>query len=178
MESPGNIFLVGPMGAGKTTIGKRLATALELPFYDSDHAIEEQTGASIPWIFDIEGESGFREREQRMIDTLTSQQNIVLATGGGAVLNPQNRTNMHNRGRVIYLRCPVKNQLERTRMDRNRPLLQTGDPRARLQTLFEERDPLYTELADINNDTHTHNTRNVVKKILQQLANTPPRQAQ
>jgi len=116
------------MGAGKTTIGRHLAEILAWPFVDSDHEIELRTGASIPWIFDMEGEEGFRKREEQMIAELTQRQHIVLATGGGAVLREINRKNLHQRGIVVYLETPVSMQLERTAHDKNRPLLQTADP--------------------------------------------------
>lgn len=160
-----NVFLVGPMGAGKTTIGKALAKTLNLEFIDSDHEIERRTGADIPLIFDIEGEAGFRKREHAIIDELTRRSGIVLATGGGAILNSDNRRAMAGRGTVIYLSCTVDQQLERTRHDRNRPLLQTDDPRATLETLMQERDPLYREIADEIIASGTRNTRAVVKEI-------------
>lgn len=166
------------MGAGKTTVGKQLAETLHMEFFDSDHAIEEQTGATIPWIFDIEGEAGFRERERRMIDELTARRDIVLATGGGAILDEENRSHLQSRGFVIYLHCSIDKQLQRTRRDRNRPLLQTENPRAKLEELFTIRDPLYRQVADLVVDTHQRNTRSVVKYILPKLANPLSEQAQ
>ena len=148
-----NIFLIGPMGAGKTTIGRQLAAALHLEFVDSDHAIEARTGVDIPTIFDIEGEEGFRKREVAVIDELTQRDGIVLATGGGAVLREENRNHLSGRGLVIYLYATVDRLMERTHRDKNRPLLQTEDPRSRLTELMEVRDPLYRQVADIIYDT-------------------------
>ena len=141
------------MGAGKTTIGRQLAAALHLEFVDSDHEIEERTGVNIPTIFDIEGEEGFRKREAAVIDELTQRDGIVLATGGGAVLREENRQHLNERGLVIYLYATIDRLMERTRRDKNRPLLQTEDPRAKLTELMEVRDPLYRQVADIVYDT-------------------------
>lgn len=161
-----NLFLVGPMGAGKSTLGRHLAQVLGRPFYDSDRVIEERTGADIPWIFDMEGEDGFRRREAEVIDELTTKSDIVLATGGGAVLRDENRSNLHQRGCVIYLWTPVELQLQRTRNDRNRPLLQQDDPEAVLTRLFEERDPLYREVAHHVIPTTSGNMRKVTDQVL------------
>jgi len=169
MKTPGSLFLTGPMGAGKSTIGRQLSKQLGLPFHDSDHEIEARTGVDIPLIFDLEGETGFRKRESVVIDELTQLAGIVLATGGGAILDPANREHLGNRGRVIYLHASVNQQLKRTRMDRNRPLLQTEDPRARLEELMAIRDPLYREIASIVIDTDGMRVRDVVKKILEML---------
>jgi shikimate kinase len=144
-----NLFLVGMMGAGKTTIGRQLARRYKKRFLDSDHEIEARTGVGIPLIFEIEGEEGFRRREVAMIEELTGESGIVLATGGGAVLNAENRRFLQSRGTVIYLRVMPAFLLERTARDKNRPLLQVEDPRARLEELFAQRDPLYLEVADI-----------------------------
>ena len=133
------------MGAGKTTIGRHLAEILSWPFVDSDHEIELRTGASIPWIFDVEGEEGFRKREEQMIAELTNRRHIVLATGGGAVLRQINRQNLHQRGVVVYLETPVSMQLERTAHDKNRPLLQTADPQTKLTELLKIRDGVYRD---------------------------------
>ena len=163
------IFLVGLMGAGKTTIGKQLAKTLNKQFVDSDREIENHTGASIPLIFELEGEEGFRKREREMIDQLTQRHDTVLATGGGAVLNEDNRRWLGERGVVVYLHATVEQLLERTRMDRNRPLLQTEDPEARLRELMEIRDPLYREVADIIVDTGDTSVRQVVQALVEQL---------
>ncbi len=166
MDQPVNLFLVGLMGAGKTTIGRQLARRLKLSFVDSDHEIETRTGANIPWIFDIEGEKGFRKRERDIIDELTRRNGIVLATGGGAVLGKRNRANLSQRGIVIYLHTSLDQLLKRTAKDRNRPLLQTEDPRARLETLLTERDPLYREIADIIVETDNRNVMDTVRVIM------------
>nr|WP_159627880.1 bifunctional shikimate kinase/3-dehydroquinate synthase AroKB [Massilia puerhi] len=165
-----NIFLVGLMGAGKTTIGRLLARKLNRRFVDSDHEIEARTGATIPWIFEIEGEGCFRRREADVIRDLTSQQGLVLATGGGAVLNPHSRAYLAERGTVIYLRASIGSILQRTAHDKNRPLLQTADPRAKLEALWAERDPLYREIADLVIDTGRPNVQSMVQTILDQLA--------
>ena len=153
------------MGAGKTTIGRRLAKTLQRPFYDSDREIEEQTGASIALIFEIEGEEGFRQREHRMIAELTQLKDIVLATGGGAVIDPGNRDCLKQRGFVVYLQTPVGRLIARTHLDRGRPLLQATDPSRRLQELVTEREPLYREVADLIIDTNNQTVRQVVEEI-------------
>jgi shikimate kinase len=163
-----NIYLIGQMGAGKTTIGRQLARALKLPFYDSDKAIEEGTGVDIPTIFEFEGEDGFREREQKMIQKLTQLQGIVLATGGGAVLRDENRRLLKDNGFVVYLQCSVDRILERTRRDTQRPLLKTDDPKERLQQLFEKRQPLYLSCANFKIDTGIHKSKTVVTRILEE----------
>lgn len=163
------IFLVGPMGAGKTTVGKRLAQTLRLPFLDSDRVIEERTGATIPLIFDVEGEDGFRRRERAVIDELTQHDRLVLATGGGAILAPENREHLRCRGVVVFLQTTIEQQLERTRHDKNRPLLQVADPRARLTELMEQREPLYRETAHLIVPTGQGSARNVVNDILRRL---------
>lgn len=164
-----NVFLVGLMGAGKTTIGRILARKLGLRFIDSDHEIEARTGATIPWIFEIEGEASFRRREAEVIRELTGQQGIVLATGGGAILNPESRAYLQERGTVIYLRASVNSILQRTAHDKNRPLLQTADPRKKLEELMAVRDPLYTEVAHMVIDTGRPNVQSMVSTILNQL---------
>ncbi len=164
-----NIFLVGLMGSGKTTIGRALARKLNMRFVDADHEIEARTGASIPLIFGIEGEASFRQREADVIRDLTAQQGIVLATGGGAVLNEQSRQYLHQRGTVVYLRASVNSILQRTSHDRSRPLLQTADPRARIEELSKQRAPLYQEVAHITVETGRPNVQSVVQNILAQL---------
>ncbi len=173
MDKAANIFLIGPMGSGKTTIGRQLAKVLDKTFVDSDQEIETRTGANIPWIFDIEGEAGFRQREQAVIDELTRRQGVVLATGGGAVLAEENRRHLAERGVVIYLRTSIEQQLRRTAKDRNRPLLQTDDPRARLEALLARREPLYQEIANIIVDTDNRSIRSTVNTILKQLRQLP-----
>ena len=164
-----NVFLVGPMGAGKSTIGRQLSTVLKKDFKDSDHEIIARTGASIPLIFEIEGEEGFRKREAAMIDELTRLDDIVLATGGGAVLCDENRQRLKARGVVIYLYASLDQLFERTSRDRNRPLLQTEDPRGRLEQLMTQRDPLYREVADMVVHTDDRSIKSVVKEILVRL---------
>ncbi len=165
-----NVFLVGLMGAGKTSVGKMLAKRLGKTFHDSDHVIESRTGVKIPVIFEIEGEPGFRAREAAVIDELTALDNIVLATGGGAVLSPANRQALRDRGTVVYLRASVDELWNRTRHDRNRPLLQTADPRARLAQLHEQRDPLYREVAHIVLDTGTQSLKSLIVRLESGLA--------
>ncbi|MEJ2653359.1 MAG: shikimate kinase AroK [Gammaproteobacteria bacterium] len=157
------------MGAGKSTIGRHLAKSLGMEFVDSDHELERRTGASIPLIFDVEGEAGFRQREKKLIDELTQRTRIVLATGGGVVLDPDNRAWLRERGRVIYLYATVEQLLTRTAKDRNRPLLQTADPRARLQELLQARDPLYREVADVVVDTGGRSARGAEREILAKI---------
>ncbi len=169
MRMPGSFFLVGPMGAGKSTIGRQLARQLGLRFVDSDREIEERTGVDIPLIFELEGEAGFRAREKAVIDELSARPGIVLATGGGAILDTDNRRHLGSRGYVIYLHTSVDQQLARTERDRNRPLLQTADPRGRLQQLMDEREPLYREIADLVIDTDGCRIRDVVHRILAEV---------
>jgi shikimate kinase len=161
-----NIFLIGPMGVGKTTIGRQLAATLKREFKDSDREIEERTGASIPLIFELEGEAGFRKREREIIDELTRLPAIVLATGGGVVLDPDNRDCLRRRGHVVYLHAPIDELLRRTSQNRNRPLLQTADPRKRLEDILEQRNPLYRGMADCVVETGRASIRQVVKEIL------------
>jgi shikimate kinase / 3-dehydroquinate synthase len=165
-----NIFLVGLMGAGKTTIGRLLARKLGKRFVDSDHEIEARTGASIPWIFEIEGEASFRRREADMIRELAGQHGLVLATGGGAVLDAGTRALLAERGTVIYLRAGINSILQRTSHDRNRPLLQTPNPRGKLEELTAQREPLYREVADLVIDTGRPNVQSMVHAILEQIA--------
>ncbi|ARU54882.1 shikimate kinase [Oleiphilus messinensis] len=165
-----NVVLVGPMGAGKTTIGKLLAKELGFQFTDSDKVIEQRCGADIPWIFDVEGEAGFRGREKAVIQELGEQSGLVIATGGGAVLDPDNQLNLKEKGIVVYLKTSVAQQYERTFRDKNRPLLQTDNPLAVLSALFEKRDPIYSHLADIVVKTDKKNPKSVVKYIVSKLA--------
>ncbi|MDF0734050.1 shikimate kinase AroK [Pseudomonas entomophila] len=170
-----NLILVGPMGAGKSTIGRLLAKELRLLFKDSDKEIELRTGANIPWIFDKEGEPGFRDREQAMIAELSALDGVVLATGGGAVMRDANRAALRQGGRVIYLHASVEQQVGRTARDRNRPLLRTANPEATLRALLEARDPLYREIADLVVETDERPPRMVVLDILERLEQLPPR---
>ena len=163
------------MGAGKSTIGRLLAKELRLPFKDSDKEIELRTGANIPWIFDKEGEPGFRDRETAMIDELCHEDGIVLATGGGAVMRPQNRQSLRNGGRVVYLHASIEQQVARTSRDRNRPLLRNANPEKILRDLLALRDPLYREIADIVIETDERPPRMVVLDILERLAQLSPR---
>lgn len=157
------------MGAGKTTVGKLIARHLNRLFVDSDHEIENRTGVNIPLIFELEGEAGFRVREAAVIEELTGQKNIVLATGGGAILSQQNRENLRRNGTVIYLRAKVEDLWQRTRHDKNRPLLQTADPHAKLKALFAQRDPLYCEIADIVVDSGAQSVHALVNQIEERL---------
>lgn len=157
------------MGVGKTTIGKVLAEQLGLQFFDSDQEIEASTGADIPWIFDVEGEAGFRARETKMIDQLSRKRNIVLATGGGAVVAEENRKCLGENGTVVYLRASIAQQVERTSRDKNRPLLQTDDPEKKIRELREIREPFYLEIADIIIDTNKRNARSVSAEICKQI---------
>ncbi|MEY2633744.1 MAG: hypothetical protein RIR00_2398 [Pseudomonadota bacterium] len=144
-----NIYLIGLMGAGKTTVGRQLARRLGRPFLDSDHEIEARTGVRIPTIFEIEGEEGFRRREIQVIDELSQESGLVVATGGGVVLRPENRQRLGESGWVVYLNVPPLLLYERTRHDRNRPLLQVENPLERLENLHTQRDPFYREIADL-----------------------------
>jgi shikimate kinase len=165
----GSIFLVGPMGAGKSAVGRALARSIRLEFADSDDEIERRTGVDIPFIFEKEGEAGFRKREAAVIDELTARGGLVLATGGGVVGDVVNRHALAARGTVIYLHASVQQQLERTRHGRDRPMLATGDPEAVLSRLFEERDPLYREIADLTVETDGRRVHQVVEEIRRRL---------
>jgi shikimate kinase len=165
-----NIFLVGLMGAGKTSVGKLLARRLGKTFFDCDIEIERATGVRVPVIFEIEGEAGFRQRETRMLAELTRGRDIVLATGGGAVLSEENRALLAANGLVVYLRATPHDLWQRTRHDRNRPLLQTPDPLAKLGELHTQRDPLYREIADVIIDTGHQSVGNLVHRLEQKLA--------
>ncbi len=157
------------MGAGKTTIGKRLAELKGLQFIDSDHELEARTGVDIPFIFEKEGEVGFRKREREVIAELTKQTGIVLATGGGVVLHPDNRHHLEDNGLVVYLHTSVDEQLNRTKHSNKRPLLQTPNPRERLETLLAERDPLYREIADVVITTKGRYVRRLAQQVLQEI---------
>ncbi len=169
MKVPNNIFLVGPMGAGKSTVGRQLANTLNLEFVDSDREIEERTGVTVAVIFEVEGEEGFRKRERAMIEQLTERDGIVLATGGGVVLDEANRSSLRTRGFAIYLDAPIDLLVERTARDRQRPLLQTDDPKAKLVALVTEREPLYRQVADMVVKTDRRTARHVVKQIVRRL---------
>lgn len=169
MHPKENLILVGLMGAGKTSVGKALARLLGKSFVDSDHEIERVTGVKIPLIFEIEGEAGFRLRESKMLAELVQHQNLVLATGGGAVLSKENRDLLAANGIVIYLRAPVRSLIKRTRRDRNRPLLQVPDPAAKLAALYEQRDPLYSGMARLIVDTGDQSVRVLAGQIVDKL---------
>jgi shikimate kinase len=166
----GNIFLVGMMGAGKTTIGKALARHLGREFVDCDRVLAERTGVPVATIFEIEGEEGFRRREAAVIAELAEGADLVVATGGGSILAAENRRAMRESGTVVYLRARLESLWERTRHDSSRPLLATPDPRAKLQALLAEREPLYREMAHVTVDTGSPSTQTVVKRILAALA--------
>jgi len=168
MSRSENIYLVGLMGAGKTTIGRQLAKSLGLPFYDSDKAIEESTGVDIPTIFEFEGEQGFRDREQKMLQQLTELKGIVLATGGGAILRQENRDILKENGIIIYLQCSIDRIMERTRRDTQRPLLKTANPKERIEQLYKEREPLYLNCADLVVDTGIMQSKAAVNYILEE----------
>jgi shikimate kinase len=159
------------MGSGKSTIGRQLAKKLGKTFFDSDKEIETRTGVSISWIFEMEGEDGFRERESKIIDELTAQENVVLATGGGAILSEENRQHLHDRGMVIYLSATAEQLYRRTAKDKKRPLLQTGDRRKKIEALLAERMPLYQKVAHItlrtSNKSIQHTVNELIKRIKQ-----------
>jgi len=169
-----NIFLVGPMGAGKSTVGRQLAAALSFEFKDSDQEIQRRTGVDIPTIFEYEGEAGFRQRERQVIDELSGLSGIVMATGGGTVLRSDNRRDLTSRGLVVYLHCSPEQQHVRTTRDHNRPLLHAEDPLARLRQLTEERDPLYRQVADMVVSTECRGTPSVVREIRRRLESDTP----
>ena len=162
---PANVFLVGPMGVGKTTVGRLLADELGYTFIDTDREIEARCGADIPWIFDVEGEEGFRQREIKALDELSSKECIVLATGGGIVLKPENREKLKSRGFVVYLTAHLDLLVERTGKDKKRPLLQVDDPRDALEKTLGFRDPLYRDVATIIVPTDRQNPRQAAKEI-------------
>ncbi len=169
MAEKRNIFLVGPMGAGKSTIGRHLADELHLDFFDSDHEIERRTGADIAWIFDLEGEDGFRKREENVINDLTDKQGIVLATGGGSIVTKAVRNRLSARGIVVYLQTTIDKQVARTQRDKRRPLLQNEDPEKVLRDLAEMRNPLYEEVADYIVDTDDQSARAVANQIISKI---------
>ena len=165
MAEKRNIFLVGPMGAGKSTIGRQLAQQLNMEFYDSDQEIEKRTGADVGWVFDVEGEEGFRDREEKIINELTEKQGIVLATGGGSV-----KSRLSSRGVVVYLETTIEKQLARTQRDKKRPLLQVdAPPREVLEALADERNPLYEEIADVTIRTDDQSAKVVANQIIHML---------
>lgn len=170
MHTQKNIFLIGLMGTGKTTVGRQLSRKLKMDFFDSDRVIEERTGADIPLIFDKEGEEGFRKREVAIIDELTQMDNIILATGGGAVLNQENRNHLINRGTVFYLKSNLSTLIERTSKDKNRPLLHAAEPaEVILQRLLEQRGPLYEETADYTIETANNSIHGVIQAIIKHI---------
>ncbi len=163
--SANNLYLVGMPGAGKTSVGRQLARRMQRTFIDADHEIEARTGVGIPLIFDIEGEQGFRDRESKVIAELAHESDLVVATGGGAVLRPQNRAALKQGGMVIYLHATPRLLFERTRLDPNRPLLQVADPMHKIEELFAQRDPLYREVADIVINSVGGSISHLVKQI-------------
>ena len=168
-NQPSRIFLVGPMGVGKTTIGKMLAKELNLEFVDCDHEIEDRSGAAVAWIFDVEGEAGFRQRESHMLEELTTRDNILLETGGGAVLLPENREYL-NRGIVVHLDSKVELLVRRTAKDKKRPLLQNSNPEDVLERIKTERDPLYREVSDVRVFVGDNSSRKAVNQIMRELS--------
>ena len=168
-----NIYLIGPMGSGKTAVGRQLARLLRLDFYDSDVEIERRTGVDIPYIFEREGEAGFREREREVIDLLTEMRNVVVATGGGVVIQQHNRERLAATGKVVYLKTGVEQQLDRTKHGRQRPLLYNDDPEATLRKLMVVRAPLYESIAAITVVTDGRHVRAVAEEVMQQLQQPP-----
>ena len=170
MKHPRNIFLIGPMGAGKSAVGRYLARTLHLSFVDSDDEIESRTGVDIAFIFEKEGEQGFRKREAAVIDDLSRIDGVVLATGGGAVVDPENRSRLGGRGYVVYLYTSVDEQVSRTQRGRKRPMLENGDPRETLEELLAKRDPLYREIADLVVETDGRKVKSVANEIIEQIS--------
>ena len=164
-----NIFLIGLMAVGKSTVGRRLASVLGCPFVDSDEEIERRAGAAISWIFDVEGESGFRDREQQVIDDLSQREGIVLATGGGVVLRNVNRRRLADRGLVVHLHSPLDRLLARTKNDRHRPLVHSDNPRKVLEELYAQREPLYAEIADLKIMTAQQSVNGLVSHLLKKI---------
>ncbi|WP_457913700.1 shikimate kinase AroK [Candidatus Gillettellia adelgis] len=170
MAEKRNIFLIGPMGAGKSTIGRQLAQQLNMEFFDSDQEIEQRTGADVSWVFDVEGEIGFRDREEKIINELTGYQGVVLATGGGSVKSSDTRNRLSARGTVVYLKTSIDKQLARTQRDKKRPLLQVNyPPRQVLETLAKERNHLYEEIADMTIRTDDQSAKVVANQIINLL---------
>ena len=170
MKHPRNIFLIGPMGAGKSAVGRHLARTLHLSFVDSDDEIEARTGVDIPFIFEKEGEAGFRKREAVVIDDLSKMEGIVLATGGGAIIDPDSRSRLGGRGFVVYLFTSVGQQVLRTRKGRERPLLENADPEGTLQALLDQRDPMYREIADVVIETDGRKVNSVANEIVESVS--------
>ncbi len=174
MRNINNIFLIGPMGAGKTSIGQQLARQLQCAFFDSDTEIETTAGTNIAWIFDIEGEEGMRKREIAAIDKLSQLNNIVLATGGGSILKEENRRRLSSRGTVVYLKVSIEQQIKRTAYNlEKRPLLKTDDIEKRILELAAQREPLYEEIADIAFETNAHSVTAITNKIIEALRQQP-----
>lgn len=173
MSRAGNVFLIGPMGAGKSTIGRYLAELLHKDFQDSDQEIERRTGVSISLIFEIEGEAGFRRRETAMLDELTARDNVVLATGGGAVLSEQNQRTLRTHGTVVYLHAPIDTLLARTHRDRNRPLLQENDRRAKFEEIMRAREAIYRATADVIVTTDQRSAQSVAQEIADKVRRLP-----
>lgn len=169
MKHPKNLFLVGPMGAGKSAVGRQLARLLHMDFVDSDDEIESRTGVDIPFIFEKEGEAGFRKREVKVIDDLSQREGVVLATGGGAIIDSDSRSRLGARGFVVYLYTSVQQQLDRTQRGRTRPLLENGDKEQVLEDLMKIRDPLYREIADLTVDTDGRRVQTVAREIHESL---------
>ena len=170
MLNADNVFLVGPMGSGKSAVGRQLAARLGLSFLDSDAEIEALTGVDIPYIFEKEGEAGFRVREREVLDALTARSGVVIATGGGAVLDAATRARLRSRGCVVYLRTSVNQQLARTRRSGHRPLLRNPDPLGTLERLMQVRGPLYEETADLVVETDSRKVKSVVDELERRLA--------
>ena len=166
------IFIVGPMASGKSTLGKKLAQTLEIDFLDTDNEIEKRAGAEISWIFEVEGEEGFRERERKALQKSAEKDNVVISTGGGIVTIEENRDLMIAKGKVVYLKTPIEIQLKRTENDKKRPLLSQGSREQTLRTLKKERDPQYEEIADITINQDQQKNRNaVIDEIIDKLSN-------
>jgi shikimate kinase len=166
MKHPKNVFLIGPMGAGKSAVGRQLARTLHLTFMDSDDEIEARTGVDIPFIFEKEGEEGFRKREARVIDDLSNMDGVVLATGGGAIIDPDSRSMLGARGYVVYLKTGIDQQLARTRRGRERPLLDNDRPRETLEAIMTDREPMYLEIADLTVETDGRKVNAVADEII------------